>query len=289
MPSPRNAQVAEKLREAAALLEDQGASAFRSHAYRRAADTVDALDRDVGDLLEAEGRDGLIAPPAIGESIAAAIDEMHRTGRWGQLDRLRGAADPEILFRTPPGLGSRLTQRAHGALHVDTLEALEITAHDGRLAAVPGFGLRRVALVRAALEAGLGRLRRNRPPGPALASREPPVTMLLDVDGEYREKAAAGRLKTIAPRRFNPDGRAWLPVLHGERTDWHFTVLFSNTALAHELGRVRDWVVIYFYDGDHREGHWTVVTETRVPLAGRRVVRGREPECLRHYADPEAR
>jgi DNA polymerase (family X) len=54
--------------------------------------------------------------------------------------------------------------------------------------------------------------------------------------------------------------------------------LCSNTALAHRLGRTRDWVVIYYYDGDHREGQCTVVTETRGALAGERVVRGRELE-----------
>ncbi len=45
--SPLNTDVADKLREAAALLEVQGANSFRIHAYRRAADTVEALDGDL--------------------------------------------------------------------------------------------------------------------------------------------------------------------------------------------------------------------------------------------------
>ncbi|NIW87025.1 MAG: DNA-binding protein, partial [Gammaproteobacteria bacterium] len=83
----------------------------------------------------------------------------------------------------------------------------------------------------------------------------------------------------IAPLRFNPTNEAWLPILHTTRDHWHFTVLFSNTARAHELDRTRDWVVIYYYDDHHQEGQHTVVTETRGPLAGKRVVRGRESEC----------
>jgi hypothetical protein len=59
--------------------------------------------------------------------------------------------------------------------------------------------------------------------------------------------------------------------------------VLSNTARAHQLGRVRDWVVLYFHDDDHVERQRTVVTESRGPLAGRRVVRGREAECRRHY------
>jgi putative hydrolase len=120
---------------------------------------------------------------------------------------------------------------------------------------------------------------------PELAAQEgPPVETLLEVDREYRDGAEAGRLPTIAPRRFNPEGKAWLPVLHAKHGDWHFTALFSNTARAHELGRVHDWVVIYAEDRDHHERQYTVVTPPGGPLAGRRVVRGREAECRAWYA-----
>ena len=108
--------------------------------------------------------------------------------------------------------------------------------------------------------------------------------MLLDVDREYRARAQAGELPTLSPRRFNPGGQAWLPVLHTQRGDWHFTALFSNTARAHELHREHDWVVLFFHDGDQVQRQHTAVTETRGPLAGRRVVRGLEPACERWYA-----
>ncbi|HEX4926577.1 MAG TPA: hypothetical protein VFV74_01110 [Burkholderiales bacterium] len=111
----------------------------------------------------------------------------------------------------------------------------------------------------------------------------PTVDVLLDIDREYREKAAAGALRLIAPRRMNPEGRAWLPVLHTRYGPWHFTALFSNTERAHELHRTHDWVVVYFSDPEGEEGQFTVVTERRGTLTGRRVVRGREPECARFY------
>jgi hypothetical protein len=105
--------------------------------------------------------------------------------------------------------------------------------------------------------------------------------MLLDVDREYRQNSAAGKLPKIAPKRFNPRNLAWLPILHTDRGSWHFTALYSNTARAHELGRTDDWVVVYFYAGDHQEGQNTIVTETHGPMQGERVVRGREAECRR--------
>jgi hypothetical protein len=40
--------------------------------------------------------------------------------------------------------------------------------------------------------------------------------------------------------------------------------------------------VIYLDDGVG-ERQWTVVTERGGPLEGKRVVRGRERECLAHY------
>jgi DNA polymerase/3'-5' exonuclease PolX len=225
-----------------------------------------------------------MALPGIGRGIAMAIMEMLSTGRWSQLERLRGALQPEQLFQTLPGIGPELAARIHGELHIDTLEALELAAHDGRLAKVPGLGHRRVAGIRAALTERLGRQRIRA----LLHAKAPPVALLLDVDGEYREKADAGSLRLIAPRRFNPTGEAWLPVLHTAREHWRFTALFSNTRKAHELGKTKDWVVIYAQMDTEPESQSTVVTERRGPVSGRRVVRGREAECTLYYEAMEA-
>lgn len=111
----------------------------------------------------------------------------------------------------------------------------------------------------------------------------PGVDILLAIDREYREKARAGSLPLIAPRRLNPEGKAWLPVLNTRYGPWHFTALFSNTERAHLLHRVYDWVVIVYEDAEGDSGQATVVTERRGALTGERVVRGREPECARYY------
>jgi hypothetical protein len=220
--------------------------------------------------------------PDIGPGLAVAIEQILHNGRWSLLERLQGATAPEELFQTLPGVGPELARRIHEELHLDTLEGLEIAALNGRLEDVAGIGPRRAEAIRATLESRLGRRRRAAPLRAVPAS--PGVDLLLEVDREYRRRAADGDLPTIAPRRFNPYGRSWLPILHTDRGRWHFTALFSNTARAHQLNRTRDWVVIYFYDSDHRENQVTVVSETRGPLAGRRVVRGHEGECAAYYA-----
>jgi hypothetical protein len=285
VPTPADAVfnfvLAANLREYADLLEEQQADGFRVAAYRRAADAIASLDRPAAEILGASGRAGLEAVPGIGPSIAAALVGMLVTGRWTQLERLRGELDPEGLFRTIPGIGPELAGRIHDNLDIETLEALEIAAHDGRLAKLSGIGERRAELIRAVLAERLGRRRLMRRPIPRA---RPPVGLLLEIDDIYREQAKRNALRRIAPRRFNPDGQAWLPVLHLARGGWDFTALFSNTGLAHQLNRIGDWVVIYYHSGSEPEDRCTVVTETRRgPLQGRRVVRGREEECRQHY------
>ena len=85
MNSSLNQQVADKLREMADLLEQQGANPFRVSAYRHAATTLVNLEQDLRDVFEKEGLKGLMALPGIGQGIASAIHEILSTGRWSQL------------------------------------------------------------------------------------------------------------------------------------------------------------------------------------------------------------
>ncbi len=109
-----------------------------------------------------------------------------------------------------------------------------------------------------------------------------PVPLILDIDAEYREKAASRKLKLIAPKLLNPGKKAWLPILAAAKKGWKFTVMFSNTATAHKLGKTDDWVVVY-YESGKGENQCTVVTEQRGPMKGKRVIRGRESECRKFY------
>jgi Holliday junction resolvasome RuvABC DNA-binding subunit len=274
-----NLRIARRLEEVAQLLSDQEANRFRVQAYRNAAETLRRLPQSVDDILKREGKDGLRKLPGIGESLARAIATVVFTGQLPMLQRLRGESESGLLLASVPGIGRVLAARLHHDLGIETLEDLEAAAHDSRLRKIPGMGDKRVAGIIDSLASRLGRVPRPRKTG---KSSEPPLAELLDVDREYREKAAAGRLHTIAPRRFNPKREAWLPILHTERGSRHYMALFSNTARAHRLGKTRDWIVLY-YDGRDGEGQCTVITSQRGRLAGKRIVRGRETECLEHY------
>lgn len=286
-----NQQVAAWLDEIARLLEAQHANPFRVRAYRNAGETLRHADREVTEILAHEGVDGLLQLPGIGRSISRAVEQLVWTGELALLNRLRGDILPESLFTSVPGIGAKLAQRIHEQLDIESLAELAAAAHDGRLATVEGMGRRRIQAVRESLA---GRFhQRPRPPLESHVSvtqsqPPPPVAELLDVDDEYRRKAAADRLMRIAPRRFNPTGEAWLPILHTRRGDRHYTALYSNTVRAHELGTTRDWVVIYRDDRDGA-GQWTVITAHYGPLKARRIVRGREAECAEHYRHDDER
>ncbi len=120
MESTANEPIAGMLREMADLLEQQEADGFRVAAYRRAAQTIDGLEVPVEELAQKGGLPALDGLPGIGRGIAAAIMEMLTTGRWGQLERLKGSTEPEQLFRTIPGIGPELASRIHDELDVDT-------------------------------------------------------------------------------------------------------------------------------------------------------------------------
>ena len=275
-----NRDIAARLDEVAQIFAEQGANRFRVQAYRHGANVLRRWPRSVAEIFAGEGIEGLEEIPGIGASIARSIRDILLHGRLAMLDRLRGEGDPIAILASVPGLGKIFAARLHDDLGIETLEELEVAAHDGRLENYPGIGAKRLAGIRDSLAERLRRVRRELA---ASLPDKPPVSELLDVDREYREKAAAGILTKVAPRRFNPEGEAWLPILHTARKQRHYTAVFSNTARAHELDKTRDWVVLFCDNGD-TEDRFTVITSEFGPLQGRRLVAGREAQCAKYYA-----
>lgn len=271
-----NRQVAAAFERIAELLPAEQVP--RVAAYRRAAARLRRSQRDIAVIQQRGGVAALIALPDIGRALAAEIDELLSTGRLRLLERLEERHCPRAMLASLPGVGPILAGRILEALPVTTLEELEVAAYDGRLAKVRGVGRRRLRSVRSALAERL----RRRPRAPQAIDDVPSIASLLILDARYRELAQAGKLHKIAPHRFNPRGVPWLPVMKAERDGWRFTLMYSNTLRAHRLGTTHDWVVIFF-EHDGHAGQHTIITAHRGPLAYRRLVRGREEECLAHY------
>jgi Holliday junction resolvasome RuvABC DNA-binding subunit len=265
----------------AQLLEAQAAISI-AQAYRRAAKLCGAC-RARREIVRREGEPGLRRLPGIGESLARSIATLVLTGKLPMLHRLRGESDAGLLLASVPGIGKALASRLHHDLGIETLEELQAAADDGRLRKIAGIGYKRLAAITDSLSARLGRVR---PLRAIRKTAEPAVAEILDVDREYREKSTSGALRMIAPRRFNPNHEAWLPILHAVRGERHYMALFQHRPCAPD-GKTRDWVVLY-YDGREGERQCTVITSQRGRSLAERIVRGREVECLDYYRDTES-
>lgn len=142
-------------------------------------------------------------------------------------------------------MGDDLARRIHRQVGISSLEELELAAHDGRLENLEGIGPQRVESIRLTLASKLSRstqrkLKEIKQGVYQHKPDEPSDALLLEIDKEYRLKAKQDKLKKIAPKRFNPENKAWLPVMKTKREGWQFTALFSNTACAHKQGKTGD-------------------------------------------------
>ena len=230
-------------------------------------------------IYQSEGLTGLACLPGIGASLAKKIGEMLRRGESRALEQLRRKHAREDMLVTLPTVGKLLAARIRAALGADSLEEVLNAAEDGRLQQVEGLGRKRVQAIRDSLRLRLGTHRKRR----RIVRRSAfSAALLLEIDREYREQAAAQRLPKVAPLRFNPTGAAWLPVLRTERHGFRFTAHFVNTANSHQFGHAHDWVVIRS-DTKGIFGLWTIVTAAAGECRGKRVVKGLERECQNFY------
>jgi DNA polymerase (family X) len=277
---PTNGELAEVLDEIAQRLRRQAANPFRVAAYRAAAETVRQWSEPMSEIYGRDRIAGLESLPGVGRSIAGKLAELIRRGRLRSLESLRRKQAANDTLTSLPMIGPLLAERIRDKLGIKSLEELYAAAYDGRLSRISGVGRKRVQAIRESLAV---RLDRQAPTWRQIVpSDEPPVETLLEIDRLYRERAARGQLLTVAPRKFNPTGAAWLPILRITRHGHRYCAAFANTARSHQLGHDRDWVVIY-RETKADFGIWTVLTSRYGALRGKRIVRGREAECQAFY------
>jgi DNA polymerase (family 10) len=86
-----NRTVADHLTRHADLLVREGENLYRVRAYRRAAQTILALEQPVRDLVARSGSVGLAALPGIGEHLAYTLEQLVLTGELVPHPRSRSA------------------------------------------------------------------------------------------------------------------------------------------------------------------------------------------------------
>jgi DNA polymerase (family 10) len=131
----KNRQIAILFTEIADLLELKGENVFRIRAYRRAAQNIDGLSKDVAMLSDKE----LTAIPGIGPDLAAKIREFIATGQMAAREKLlREIPEGVLALLKIPGLGPKKVKQFHDALKIKSVDELEAAIREGKLEGLPG-------------------------------------------------------------------------------------------------------------------------------------------------------
>lgn len=149
--APSNKQVAALLRRIAGILDIQGENRFKVMAYRRAADNIEALPRDLADYWR-EGR--LREIPGIGEALSEKLDELLRTGRMSYLEELEQQVPPGVVEMLEiPEVGPKTARLVWERLGITSIEQLREAAETGRLRQLPGMGAKTEQRILAGIQA----------------------------------------------------------------------------------------------------------------------------------------
>ena len=126
------------------LLEIKGANPFKIRAYRNAADIVGHMAERIADLTDEEVRE----IPGIGKDLTAKIRELIDTAALAYYDELRQEFPPTILdMLRLQGVGAKTVAALYGELGIETVDALEAAATEGRLRTLKGMGPKKELLL----------------------------------------------------------------------------------------------------------------------------------------------
>lgn len=147
----KNREVVEIFSRVADMLAIRGDQIHRILAYRKGAESIEALGRDVN-VVYAEGK--LTDIPGIGDTLAAKIEEMLTTGRLEFYDKLAREIPPSLVdMLRVEGLGPKRVKQIHDVLKITTLDELTVAAREGKLRDLPGMGAKSETKLLAAIEA----------------------------------------------------------------------------------------------------------------------------------------
>ncbi|MEK7197279.1 MAG: helix-hairpin-helix domain-containing protein, partial [Nitrospirota bacterium] len=122
--------------EIADLLEIKGENPFRIRAYRRAAQNLEGLTKDVAAL----SREELLEIPGIGHDLAEKIEEYIKTEKVKSLEDIKKEV-PEGLaaLLSVPGLGPKTAKLLYEKLKIKNVDELEKLAREHKLIGLPGI------------------------------------------------------------------------------------------------------------------------------------------------------
>jgi len=130
--------VAEILDEMGTLFEIKGENPFKCRAYHNGARVVEALTRDIGELVES---DGIKEVKGIGPGLAETIKELVTTGKSKGYESLKSSLPAGLLDMVKiQGLGPKRIKILFEKLRITSIPELKEACEQHRLAELDGFG-----------------------------------------------------------------------------------------------------------------------------------------------------
>ena len=118
----KNQEIAKIFDEIAELLEIKGENPFRIRAYRRAAQNIESLSKNIEDV----SREEILKIPGIGNDLAGKIEEYIKTGRMQAHDELKREVPEGLLtLLSVPGLGPKTSKLLYDELKIKGIDDLE--------------------------------------------------------------------------------------------------------------------------------------------------------------------
>ena len=146
-----NQQLANIFEKIADLLEIKGENIYKILAYRKAADNLNNLSRDVNEIWK-EGK--LTELEGVGKAIAEKIDELLSTGHLTFLENLEGEVPASLAeLLQVPDLGPKKIALFWKQLGITNMTELDSAAREGKLRSLPGMGEKSEAKIIAGIEA----------------------------------------------------------------------------------------------------------------------------------------
>lgn len=171
-----NRDIADTFATVADMLQIRGDVIHRVLSYRRAAETIRDLPRDLR-AISAGG--GLTDLPGIGRTLADKIDEMLQTGELEFYERLAAEIPPGLVrIMHVNGVGPKKARLFWDELDITSLEALEEAAEAGLLRPLKGMGAKSEQRILEGI-AALARKTGRTPLGVALPAAEELLESLL--------------------------------------------------------------------------------------------------------------
>ncbi len=136
----KNQEIAKILREIGNYLKTEEVK-FKPYAYKKAAITLETLEKDVSQIYKEGGLEALKKIPGVGESIAKKIEEYIKEGkiRYYQKIKKELPVATEELTKVE-GMGPKKARKLFEKLGVRNLEDLEKAAKEGKIRNLEGFG-----------------------------------------------------------------------------------------------------------------------------------------------------